>query len=344
MLTITTAATQFDLITLAATKTAFGITGSAEGTFLRDAITQASDVIARHCRRVFAQETIVETLRLDQSHNDIVLTRYPITEIASIVEGNTTVDPAMYEFNTESGVVRRLAGDGTSDGWWGATRITITYSAGYDLPTDVGRIEKGGHAVGQSLLRHGRPRPVVALARYSRRREFHRSPISSICLMTPRACSRHSEICGSLHDARPIMARRNRVRARRRRVPHASGRRPGTRSQNNCDQLDGSLGTVGRRSFLLITISFGIIGRLSTMARRARHNITTSAQGVAAQAETCRAAGRARQGADGRAPRGRRGDRQRRGADCLAWLRLPDRQRPFALSPGLLPAGRAVRR
>jgi hypothetical protein len=137
MLIVTTPATQFDLITLLSAKMAFSIKGSDEDDFLKDAITQASDVIARHCKRIFALEAVTETLRPDQSKNDLVLARYPVAEITSVVEGNTTVDPSMYEINVDSGVLRRLAGDGTSDGWWPASRIVVTYSAGFDLPTDT---------------------------------------------------------------------------------------------------------------------------------------------------------------------------------------------------------------
>jgi uncharacterized phiE125 gp8 family phage protein len=137
MLTVTDDADSYDLVTLATVKAAMSITGPDEDDFLKSAITQASDVIARHCRRVFALEVVTETLRPDQSKNDLVLARYPVAEITSVVEGNTTVDPTMYEINVDSGVLRRLAGDGTSDGWWPASRIVVTYSAGFDLPTDT---------------------------------------------------------------------------------------------------------------------------------------------------------------------------------------------------------------
>lgn len=144
MLTVTTPATTFDLITLASVKSVLGIVNGSDDAFLKDAITQASDVIARHCKRVFAAETVEETFRLDQSHNDLVLARYPVTSIVSIVEGVTEFDlfntddmnrSLDYELNGESGVLRRLGGDGTRDGWWAATRIVVAYKAGFDLPT-----------------------------------------------------------------------------------------------------------------------------------------------------------------------------------------------------------------
>jgi uncharacterized phiE125 gp8 family phage protein len=135
MLTVTTPATTFDLMTLDTLKLAIG--ADSDDAFLRGALTRASDVIARHCKRVFAQEEVVETLRLDQSRNDLVLARYPVSAVASVVEGITTVDPTGYEINEESGVLRRLGGDGTRDGWWPASRIVVAYSAGYELPDDT---------------------------------------------------------------------------------------------------------------------------------------------------------------------------------------------------------------
>jgi uncharacterized phiE125 gp8 family phage protein len=134
MLTVTTPATNFDLMTLASLKIAIDISNNDDDSFLRATLTRASDVISRHCKRIFAQETVVETLRLDQSRPDIVLARYPVTEITSVVEGATTVDASGYEISEESGVLRRLQGDGDRDGWWAATRITITYNAGFALP------------------------------------------------------------------------------------------------------------------------------------------------------------------------------------------------------------------
>lgn len=135
MLTITTPATNFDLIALATAKTALKITDHSADDFLKDAIKQASDVIARYCRRVFAQETVCETLRLDHSQREIALERYPVTAISTVVENATTIDASEYELNAESGLLRRLAGDGSRNGHWPATRIVVNYTAGYDLPT-----------------------------------------------------------------------------------------------------------------------------------------------------------------------------------------------------------------
>ena len=135
MLTVTTAATKFDLIDVATARTALGITDNKDDAALAAFIKRASDVIARSCRRVFALETVTETLRPDHYLSDLVLSRYPVAEITSIAEGDDTLAAGDYEVDKSPGTVKRLYRDHHCH--WSRCKIVVVYSAGYALPTDT---------------------------------------------------------------------------------------------------------------------------------------------------------------------------------------------------------------
>ncbi|MER8539154.1 hypothetical protein NKH17_06770 [Mesorhizobium sp. M1334] len=135
MLTVTTAATKFNLVDLGVIRGAMGIVDQSEDEALQGFLDRASDVIARHCRRVFALETVAEQLRLDRCREELILARYPVDEIVSIVENDAILAAPDYEADKATGLVTRLYGDRPC--WWPAQKIVVTYSAGYDLPLDA---------------------------------------------------------------------------------------------------------------------------------------------------------------------------------------------------------------
>jgi hypothetical protein len=135
MLTVTTAASKFTLIDTATARAALGFTDNKEDDALNAYIARASDVLARQCKRVFAKETVEETLRLDRCQMDIVLARYPVASITSIVESGTTLATTDYEADLAKGIIARLYGDRTCH--WSPCKIVVTYVAGYDLPTET---------------------------------------------------------------------------------------------------------------------------------------------------------------------------------------------------------------
>ena len=135
MLNVTTPADDFKLISVVDARAALGIPDGSEDEALGAFIVRASDVIARHCRRVIALETVAQTLRIDRYRDDLVLARYPVTAIASVTENDTAVDAADYELNPDSGLVSRLRNDRLA--WWPTGKIVVTYSAGYTLPDDT---------------------------------------------------------------------------------------------------------------------------------------------------------------------------------------------------------------
>ena len=135
MLTVTTDATNLALIDIAVVRTVLGIDGAGEDDALKGYIGRASDVIARHCKRTFALETVEETFRPDRCLGELILARYPVVEITSIVENGSTLAETDYEINKASGCITRLYSDRPC--YWSTLKTVVTYSAGFDLPADA---------------------------------------------------------------------------------------------------------------------------------------------------------------------------------------------------------------
>lgn len=135
MLTVVTEATNLALIDIAVVRTVLGIDGTGEDDALNSYISRASDVIARHCKRAFALETVEETFRPDQCLRELVLARYPVVEVTSIVENGDTLSASDYEVNKASGCITRLHGDRPCH--WSTWKTVATYSAGYVLPAET---------------------------------------------------------------------------------------------------------------------------------------------------------------------------------------------------------------
>ena len=140
-LTVTTAATSTDLVTLATVKTMLGITDTSEDARLALFITQASDAIGRVCRRVFAAETVTEVFRLEASVSvpepaPLCLTRRPVSpsgitvtvEGASIAAEDVEIDPA-------SGLIWRVASGRRTP--WPTTPVSVSYTGGYVVPAST---------------------------------------------------------------------------------------------------------------------------------------------------------------------------------------------------------------
>lgn len=136
MLTVTSAATDTKLIDVAIVRAVLGIDGPGEDDALTGYIKRASDVIARHCKRTFAVETVSEQFRLDRLQEDLLLSRYPVVAVTSIVENGTTLsDGTDYEVDAAKGIVTRLYNDRAA--WWPMRKVTVVYCAGYTLPADA---------------------------------------------------------------------------------------------------------------------------------------------------------------------------------------------------------------
>jgi uncharacterized phiE125 gp8 family phage protein len=130
MLTIVEPAESHDLTMLATVKTELGIEDDAQDEFLSSLITQASGIIEDYCKRVFAIETVEETVRLDQHRAELVLARYPVAEIVSVTVNDETLTESDYELNPASGILTRLYNDRPC--WWPACKLVIRYECGFE--------------------------------------------------------------------------------------------------------------------------------------------------------------------------------------------------------------------
>lgn len=142
MLTVTTAADNYDLTLLATVKAELGIADRAEDPNIARWIGQASDTISKFCNRVFAQETVSETFRLKCREDGLLLTRFPVSAIVSVVENDTTLTASDYELARDGGgVLNRLRYE--RDWQWPIGKIVVSYTAGYssvsDLPDGIER-------------------------------------------------------------------------------------------------------------------------------------------------------------------------------------------------------------
>lgn len=141
-LVVTGAAGSYDLTTLAVVKAELSISGTTEDTAIATWITQASQAAAEYCNRVFPSETVAETFRERESfvkHDRIVLARFPVSAVASVVEDSTAlVVGTDYEIDKDRGFLYRLSAGVNVD--WSFTSLVVTYTAGYaTLPVLLGR-------------------------------------------------------------------------------------------------------------------------------------------------------------------------------------------------------------
>lgn len=135
ILTVSAPAAARDLVALATVKTDLGISVATWDTRLASQITRASQAIERHCNRVFAKQTYIETFRLDRPRPKVLLTQHPLISLTSIVEDGTTLATSEREFDAAHGVLYRLDGDGARLDWPDTVTIVATYVAGYLVPT-----------------------------------------------------------------------------------------------------------------------------------------------------------------------------------------------------------------
>lgn len=132
------------LTTLEAVKAALDISSTAEDTFLGTLITRASAAITRYIgvaaandgSRRLGRETLVETFRPQSCLGALVLSRHPVSDIASVSEAGTALETGDYELAGR--LLRRLT-DEDELSQWAAAKIVVTYTAGWVLPGTAGR-------------------------------------------------------------------------------------------------------------------------------------------------------------------------------------------------------------
>lgn len=134
-LTIDVAATTRDLTVLDTVKAELQIAGTDDDAYLADLIRQASDLIARFCRRPegFGRETVTQTWRLDRDPSCLILARDIAPAIASVAEDGTALASA--DWLLDGSLLYRLQAD--QQAAWTGSKVVVSYDAGYALLTDV---------------------------------------------------------------------------------------------------------------------------------------------------------------------------------------------------------------
>lgn len=137
---VTAAATYRALTTLDRVKSELGISGSANDTLLTAKIKEASSDIEARCR-TFCRETIAVTFwpaaGATISVGALVLPRYPIVSVSSVLEDGVAVDSAERRADPDSGMLYRLDADGYPALWSAAKSIVVTYVGGYTMPGEA---------------------------------------------------------------------------------------------------------------------------------------------------------------------------------------------------------------
>lgn len=144
LFTVTTANSD-PLLTTAEARAAVGITDTSRDADLTRLVARISAAIYRASKvrtdgvraPTLLTESITETFRLDCPKKSLLLSRRRITEIETILEGVTELDPSAFEYDAASGELFRL-GSSTSTGvtCWPSALISVDYIAGLLTPSD----------------------------------------------------------------------------------------------------------------------------------------------------------------------------------------------------------------
>jgi len=129
-----------DLLTLDECKTLLGMstTDTTHDAQLALQISIYSQTLERMCNRIFAKETGVESWREDGGSGRVFLTHFPVkaADITEVTDGGVVLDPSQYALEERSGkLANRRYSDSVAIPW--VTPVHITYTGGYDLPTDA---------------------------------------------------------------------------------------------------------------------------------------------------------------------------------------------------------------
>ncbi|HVI27618.1 hypothetical protein [Hansschlegelia sp.] len=136
MLTVVTPAASRRLTTVEHVRADLGLdAASPTAEQIERFIDQASAAAARFCRRTFARETVLQTVRGCDLRRGVILERGPVASIASVTWNGGALSPA--EFEVDRGVVHRLSASGERFAWWGSS-LAVQYVAGFVLPGENG--------------------------------------------------------------------------------------------------------------------------------------------------------------------------------------------------------------
>ncbi len=148
IVTVTSAASSYDLTTLANVKDELSISDGSSDALLRRYITSASHAASNYCNRVFAVETVSERFlpgRYPSGHYHnwgtksevLQLSRFPLITVTSITEDDALlVVDTDYLANSPNGQLTRVSDDFPIR--WMAQEVVAVYSSGYaTTPADL---------------------------------------------------------------------------------------------------------------------------------------------------------------------------------------------------------------
>jgi hypothetical protein len=138
IVTVTTAASSPDLVSLETVNAELAIAGNGDDALLKRRIAAASRAIAGYCRRTLVEETVSEQFRPDRrtraiaaSTDALYLSRWPVSSIASVTQdGITLAGGTDYELEPQSGRLTRLISGSRAP--WCFQLLIVAYAGGYD--------------------------------------------------------------------------------------------------------------------------------------------------------------------------------------------------------------------
>lgn len=131
-ISVSVAATDRSLVTAAEVLAAIGATATSA------MILYVSDLISMECRVVadgvnpptLREETIVETVRVVTSKNELVLSRRFIGDIVSVTVDGSALAETEYEVDAAAGILTRIDSTGAVI-CWSRGKVVVTYDAGF---------------------------------------------------------------------------------------------------------------------------------------------------------------------------------------------------------------------
>lgn len=142
-LTVATPATDRDLVSALDVQTFLGGTSEIDARSAQRLASWSSGLIADACRvpvgkngvpRTLRAETLEERLDVKRCPEVLVLSRYPVIEIASVIENDETLTAADY-LELGGGVLQRRSNG--CPGWWLNGETVVTFTAGYQTVPDT---------------------------------------------------------------------------------------------------------------------------------------------------------------------------------------------------------------
>ena len=144
MLSVTTAAADRSLLTLAELRAAAGVPDNSRDAELTTLGARVAAAITGACQvarggavpPTLRLETLTETLQNDRHRTEIVLSRRPVVSVTSVTEIDAALTSADYEIEAGAGLLRRLA---AGRPWcWPCRKVVIVYQAGWQtVPDDL---------------------------------------------------------------------------------------------------------------------------------------------------------------------------------------------------------------